>query len=124
MSTSVSAVPRRLYRYRDTGEYTEKIFTKRELNFAKPGSFNDPFDCGFHILCQGEGSQEVIESQAFETVKRARPEWSDEKVFDTAELVGAKIMAEHNEEASRQYEMSLAREYNDRAGRVQSLPCA
>jgi hypothetical protein len=111
-----ASLPARLYRYRDTGEYTAKIFAKRELFFAAPTSFNDPFDCGFRILCRGERNQEVIASRAIETVRRAHPELSNEQAFDAADQISAKIAADHHEEASRQFGISLAREYNDKAG--------
>ncbi len=109
-------LPPRLYRYRDTGQFTEKIFTKREVFFANPRSFNDPFDCGFHIVCRGERSQQVIASVAFNAAKKLHPEWSVRQAFDAAERVGASIAANHHDEASRQLGRSLAREYNEKAG--------
>ncbi len=97
-----SSLPPRLYRYRDTGEYTEKIFTKQELFLAAPNDFNDPFDCDFHILCQADHNQDVIASQAVKAVRRKHPEMSDEQAFDAANEVSAKILADHHEEASCQ----------------------
>ncbi|MBH8559866.1 DUF2971 domain-containing protein [Hymenobacter negativus] len=42
-------IPGHLYKYRDTGENTKKIFTQSKLYFAKPHQFNDPFDCQLTI---------------------------------------------------------------------------
>lgn len=39
------AFERYLYKYRDFGEFTDKIIEKSEFYFAPPKSFNDPFDC-------------------------------------------------------------------------------
>ena len=76
-----SSLPPYLYKYRDTGKFTAKIFRHRQLYFAAPTDFNDPFDCDFHILCQGDHAQDVIASQAFKSAKRTHPEWSDEQAF-------------------------------------------
>lgn len=57
--------PKHLYKYRSLStkkdkkgektdrEYTSRIFTHNEIYFAKYSEFNDPFDCGFHISCEG-----------------------------------------------------------------------
>ena len=47
-----------LYKYREDGEYTEKIFTDHTLWFNHPNKFNDPFDCWANI--------QEIDSDAFE----------------------------------------------------------
>ncbi len=59
-------IPRHLYKYRSLStkkdkenqktirEYTSRILTHNEIYFAKPSEFNDPFDCGFHISCEGD----------------------------------------------------------------------
>ena len=65
--------PSKLYRYRNRGTYTEKIFSDRALYFAAPGSFNDPFDCGFHILVDGVKNEAVTESVAWSLIKRQMP---------------------------------------------------
>jgi hypothetical protein len=109
-------LPPHLYKYRDMGEFTAKIITNRELFFAAPTDFNDPFDCDFHILCQGNYAQNVIASQVLKTAKRIHPEWSDEQAFEAAERAGAAIVDKHHEEASHQLGKSLARDYNDKAG--------
>jgi hypothetical protein len=103
--------PSVLYRYRDTGDRTASIFARRELFFADPVSFNDPFDCGFHIACEGARNAEVIEAQAFQTVRRERPTWNDSDVLDAAERIAKQIVANHQDQASAQFEMSLRRDY-------------
>ena len=47
-----------LYKYREVGEYTEKILTDHTLWFNHPKNFNDPFDCWANI--------QEIDSDAFE----------------------------------------------------------
>lgn len=37
--------PQILYKYRDVGEYTEKIFTDKTIWLSKPENLNDPFEC-------------------------------------------------------------------------------
>lgn len=37
--------PKILYKYRDVGEYTEKIFTDKTIWLSKPENLNDPFEC-------------------------------------------------------------------------------
>ena len=37
--------PQILYKYRDVGEYTEKIFTDKTVWLSKPENLNDPFEC-------------------------------------------------------------------------------
>ena len=38
-----------LYKYREFGEYTDKIILNSELFFATYNSFNDPFDCNLEL---------------------------------------------------------------------------
>ncbi len=59
-------IPRHLYKYlslstkkdkegqKTVREYTSRILAHNEIYFAKPSEFNDPFDCGFHISCEGD----------------------------------------------------------------------
>jgi len=52
-------VPGHLYKYRSLHtdqdkEHTSRILAHNEIYFAKPSEFNDPFDCGFHISCEGD----------------------------------------------------------------------
>jgi Protein of unknown function (DUF2971) len=105
-----------LFKYRAIEDYKEKIFTNCELYFAAPTTFNDPFDSGFHISCQGELNQEIIASQAIKNVRKAHPNLSDEDALRTADEVAAEIVARHHPEASRQFGRSLSRDYNDKAG--------
>jgi hypothetical protein len=46
---------RKFYKYRPIGGYTDDIFLNRRLYFAKPASFNDPFDC--HLPLHAEGTE-------------------------------------------------------------------
>lgn len=38
-------INQKIYKYREPGKYTEKIFIDHTLWFDKPANFNDPFDC-------------------------------------------------------------------------------
>lgn len=38
-----------LYKYREIGDNTEKIFTNHTLWFEQPSNFNDPFDCWANV---------------------------------------------------------------------------
>ena len=38
-----------LYKYREVGKYTEKIFRDHTLWFNEPNNFNDPFDCWANV---------------------------------------------------------------------------
>lgn len=51
-------INQKLYKYREVGEYTEKILTDHTLWFDHPINFNDPFDCWANI--------QEIERGAFE----------------------------------------------------------
>lgn len=42
-------VPAYLFKYRDTGQNTKKIFSQSKLWFSPPPLFNDPFDCQLAI---------------------------------------------------------------------------
>lgn len=46
---SEGVVNRILYKYREDGKDTEKIFTEKTLWFSHPDAFNDPFDCWANI---------------------------------------------------------------------------
>ena len=37
--------PRILYKYRNVGENTEKIFLNKTIWLSKPSNLNDPFEC-------------------------------------------------------------------------------
>ena len=38
-------VPRYLYKFRPPTEYTDRIISNSALHYARPQTFNDPFDC-------------------------------------------------------------------------------
>lgn len=42
-------INQKIYKYREPGEFTEKIFTDHTLWFDKPENFNDPFDCWANV---------------------------------------------------------------------------
>ncbi len=109
-------VPAKLYKYRDTGTNSESIFTKQELYFANPMEFNDPFDCGFHILCQGEHNQRVIAASAFKTARTVHPEWSLEQAHEAAEQAGAVITTDHLGKVTSIFKSKLSSDTNQRAG--------
>jgi len=109
-------LPPLLYRYRNTGKFTEAIITKREVFFASPASFNDPFDCGFHIPCHGEFIKYIIRKVALKSVLNLHPKVSDKEANEAAEVVTKKILSDHHDEASNQFKMMLCREFNDKAG--------
>jgi hypothetical protein len=111
-----ASLPPRLFKYRPVNDHTQEIFSKQALFFANPTAFNDPVDSGFHIFCGGERNQEVIAAVASNAIRKAHPEWRIDQILDAAELTSAKVVADHNEEASRQLGRSLARDYNDKAG--------
>ncbi|MBW8041043.1 MAG: DUF2971 domain-containing protein [Planctomycetes bacterium] len=83
-------IPMHLYKYRSLStkkdkedqktirEYTSRILTHNEIYFAKPSEFNDPFDCGFHISCEGD----------FQThknkLKELNPTSSEKEIDDVA----------------------------------------
>src|SRR5438034_9597490 len=99
-------LPHRLYRFRDTGKYTDPIFKNQELFFSSPEGFNDPFDCGFCIPLHGDYAERVIAAQAFDSARRERPGWSIERADKEAQKAAAKIMKDHRGEASSQLERS------------------
>jgi len=38
-----------IYKYRAINEYTYQLLINKEMWFAEPDSFNDPFDCNIHV---------------------------------------------------------------------------
>ena len=81
-------IPRHLYKYRSLStkkdkedqktirEYTSRILTHNEIYFAKPSEFNDPFDCGFHISCEGDFKTHKS------TLKELNPTLSEKEIDD------------------------------------------
>lgn len=48
------------FKYRSlTDPHTEDIFKKKELWYAAPSSFNDPFDCNLQLNCDGSSDEEI-----------------------------------------------------------------
>ena len=54
-------VPDRLYKYRGFNEYSLSIFINKELFFASPQMFNDPFDCQLNLIDGLEAVREQLE---------------------------------------------------------------
>ena len=46
--------PRRLYKYRTFSTYTLRMVSEAEVFFAKPATFNDPFDCNPNVFVDVE----------------------------------------------------------------------
>ena len=111
-----NSVPPKLYKYRPWGGYTDSIFTKQELYFAAPMEFNDPFDCGFHIHCQGDLNQEVLAACAFKDVRAKHPEWTREEMVEAAEQVGAAIATDHLGDVTAIFKKKLAQVTNMKVG--------
>ena len=109
-------LPPKLYKYRNTGELTESIFSNRKLYFAKPLEFNDPFDCGFHVLCGGEMNQRVFEATAFRMVQERHPELNLAEALEAAEQVGNAICSDHMGEATQMFHEKLAAETDRKVG--------
>jgi len=109
-------LPTKLYKYRDTGMYTESIFNDRELYFAPPVAFNDPFDCGFHILCTGEHNQQVLEASVFRIVRDKHPEWSLQDHFDAAKQVAEAMLESRLDDTTQVFQDKLIGDTNSRVG--------
>jgi hypothetical protein len=105
-----------IYKYRTINAFTEAIFTRRELYFAPPSTFNDPFDCGFHILCGGSHNQQIFTSGAFQTIRQRHPDWPLEDVFDAAEQVGSAIAKDHLDKANAIFQEKLSNDTDQRVG--------
>lgn len=55
-----------LYKYREDGENTERIFTEHTLWFAHPNEFNDPYDCYANVqVLDEEGLQKLIKKESY-----------------------------------------------------------
>ncbi len=62
---SAGKLERILYKYREDGENTERIFTEHTLWFAHPNEFNDPFDCYANVqVLDEEGLQKLIKKES------------------------------------------------------------
>jgi len=55
--------PQSYFKYRSLSDpHTETIFKKKELWYAAPQDFNDPFDCNLQLNCDGSTDKEIEES--------------------------------------------------------------
>ena len=109
-------IPAKLYKYRNTREFTETIFVSNEVFFASPKAFNDPFDCGFRIQCGGKKNQQVSEASAFRDIQERHPDLSLEEQLDAARQVGTIIHSDREEEVSSTFGNKLANDTNHRVG--------
>lgn len=50
--------PRYVYKYRPISKFTERIFKDSNIWFAKPNTFNDPFDC--QIITKTDNTKEEL----------------------------------------------------------------
>ena len=73
----MSGQPRVLYKYRACDRYNADILLCNQLRFARPKSFNDPFDCRFHIVFEGTPGE--MKAFLLEGVAAKNPEWSEER---------------------------------------------
>jgi len=108
--------PARLYKYRDTGKFTETVFNDRTLFFASPSAFNDPFDCGFQVLVTGAKNETVTEAMAWTTVQEKRPDLAPHEQIGAAKEVASKLIATRREEFEGIIIAKLSRDTNERVG--------
>jgi len=47
-----------LYKYRAIDKYSESMIRNREIYFANPEQFNDPFDCRFNVILGGNDREQ------------------------------------------------------------------
>jgi len=108
--------PIRLYKYRDTGPNTERIFKGRNLYFAAPDSFNDPFDCSFHVLVEGARNEAVTEAVAWSLIKDRLPDLSPEEQVRGAKEVRKRLIATRQKELEQMLVDKLSKDTNERVG--------
>lgn len=108
--------PSRLYKYRDTGANTERIFKDRSLYFAAPSSFNDPFDCSFHVLVEGAGNEAVTEAVAWSITRERLPDLSPEEHVQRAKDVRERLIATRRNELEEIIVAKLSKDTNERVG--------
>ena len=109
-------IPAKLYKYRNTGDFSKAIFVSNKVYFSSPDEFNDPFDCGFGIQCVGKKNQQVIESEAWQVIREQNPQWSLEAQLDAAKQTSAKIHTDRSERVCSISETKLADDTNHIAG--------
>jgi hypothetical protein len=108
--------PIRIFKYRDTGPNTERIFKDRKLYFASPGSFNDPFDCSFHVLVEGARNEAVTEAFAWSLIKDRLPDLSPEDQVQGAKQVRERLIATRGKEFQQIVIDKLSEDTNKRVG--------
>ena len=83
--------PEKLYKYRvvdaPTPGYTERIFTHREIYFAAPTSFNDPFES--RVLVSMDGTPEQKLAKLRRAVQGQKPQMDAAKVEEWANRLAA-----------------------------------
>ena len=109
-------LPRRLYKYRDTGKFTEAIFGTRTLYFAPPSGFNDPFDCGFRIAVTGSNNAAVTESVAWQAIKEKCPDMPPAEQIEGAKQVRRALLRRRRTELEDIVVEKLAKDTNARVG--------
>jgi hypothetical protein len=81
--------PLKFYKYRslagDAAKWVEKIILAHEAYFARPSSFNDPFDC--RPAFSFEGTDEEVVADYLRISRKHRPHWPEEALRMDAEQV-------------------------------------
>lgn len=108
--------PKRLYKYRNTGPNTERIFKDGNLYFASPSGFNDPFDCGFHVLVEGARNEAVTESVAWSLIGDRLPDLPPEEQVQGAKQVRERLMATRRGEFEQIVVDKLSKDTNELVG--------
>lgn len=111
-----SELPSKLYKYRNTGKYTEKIFKDRCLYFAAPNSFNDPFDCSFYVLIEGAKDEAIIESTAWTLIRERLPDLPPDEQIQGAKDVRKRLLETRDDDFRKINVAKLSEETNERVG--------
>jgi len=82
----VNGMPAVLYKYRGwTTGYGKESLMKRQVYFASPSEFNDPFDCTIPFKYRkSDLTPENIFRKAVETFQMGQPTWSKAKIIAEA----------------------------------------
>lgn len=75
--------PEKLFKYRAINEHTARILTHRELYFAPPQQFNDPFESRFVLSFEGTPEQRI--RKFIRALARQHPNWSQAEVQKQAD---------------------------------------
>lgn len=111
-----SKPPSKLYKYRCVDKYTAEIFADHALYFAAPGSFNDPFDCSFHVLIDGAKNEAVTEANAWSEIRRRMPDLPLNEQIEAAQQVRERLLATRHSEFEQIVIDKLSKESNERVG--------